>query len=473
MLFNSFVYQLAFLPLVALMTITARKLLGTRAAQTVVLAASVFFYSWFKPANLWYLAGSIIVNWLIARSVASAEGPRRKQILVLGLVVNVSFLCAFKYVNFFLRNVPYFAHFGFNLPNLEFPLGISFFTLTQVMYLVDCYEGLLPALGLFDHATFVSFFPYVISGPIAKAKRMAHQFDNFGGVPGERSTLIARGLYQFAIGLFKKVIFADAFASIANLGFGTGVRLSTLEAWAFSLSYAMQVYFDFSGYSDMAIGSAMMLGIEVPRNFDDPLRSKSIIEFWQRWHITLSQFITTYLYTPILKSFEQATLFKASLATLLAMTIAGLWHGPSWNFVLFGVLHGAALVANQYWRKKKMPKLPAFGSWLLTLVFVNFAFIFFRSNSIHAAVLMASSLANLHDVFGLRTLNQAWASMTGRELAALLVGTVLAFYGKSSDQLAREFVPKYWNSFAVAAMIVLCWLSLIFNATQEFVYFKF
>jgi alginate O-acetyltransferase complex protein AlgI len=472
-LFNSFIYLLAFLPLVVLMTIAARKLLGRRTAQVVVLAASVLFYSWFKPANLWYLAGSIVVNWLIARSMASTEGPRRKQILVLGLVVNVSFLCTFKYLNFFLKNVPYFAHHRFYLPNMEFPLGISFFTLTQVMYLVDCYESLLPALNLFDHATFVSFFPYVISGPIAKAKRMTHQFDNFGGVPGQRSALIARGLYQFAIGLFKKVIFADAFASIANLGFGTGARLSALEAWAFSLSYAIQIYFDFSGYSDMAIGSAMMLGIEVPRNFDVPLRSKSIIEFWQRWHITLSQFITTYLYTPILKSFKQATLFKASLATLLAMTIAGLWHGPSWNFVLFGVLHGAALVANQYWRKKKMPKLPAFGSWLLTLIFVNFAFIFFRSNNIHDAVLMASSLANLHHVFGVQTLNLAWASMTGRVLAALLVGTVLAFYGKSSDQLAREFEPKYWNSFAVAAMMILCWLSLIFNTTQEFVYFKF
>jgi alginate O-acetyltransferase complex protein AlgI len=448
-------------------------MLGPLAAQIVVLAASAVFYGWFKPHNLWYLAASVTVNFLLAQGISRAEHPRRKQILVAGLVLNVGYLCIFKYVNFLIANLWFLGGSRFHFPDLDFPLGISFFTLAQIMYLVDCYEGLAPALSLFDHITFASFFPYVISGPIAKAKRMAHQFDNFGGVPGERSALIARGLYQFTIGLFKKVIFADAFASIANLGFGTRSRLSVPEAWIFSLSYTLQIYFDFSGYSDMAIGSAMMLGIEVPRNFDAPLRSKSIIEFWQRWHITLSQFITTYLYTPILKSFERATLFKASLATLLAMTIAGLWHGPSWTFVLFGVLHGAALVANQYWRKKKMPKLPALGSWLLTLVFVNFAFIFFRSNNIHDAALMASSLANLHHVLGVRTLGEAWASMTGRELAALLIGTVLAFYGKSSDQLAREFEPKYWNSFAVAAMMVLCWLSLIFNTTQEFVYFKF
>ena len=233
------------------------------------------------------------------------------------------------------------------------------------MYLVDCYEGLSPALILFDHATFVSFFPYVISGPIAKSKRMVHQFDNFGGVPDERSTLIARGLYQFSIGLFKKVILADAFASIANLGFGTGSRLSAAEAWIFSVCYTMQIYFDFSGYSDMAIGSAMMLSVEVPRNFDAPLRSKSIIEFWQRWHISLTNFITTYLYTPILKKFERATLTASAISTLIAMTIAGLWHGPSWTFVAYGAIHGCGLAINQFWRKKKMPKIPAFASWLL------------------------------------------------------------------------------------------------------------
>jgi len=472
-LFNSFAYLLAFLPIAILSTIAARRTLGPLAAQIVVVAASAVFYGWFKPHNLWYLAASVTVNFLLAQGISRAQHPRRKQILILGLVLNVGYLCIFKYVNFLIANLWFLDGSRLHFPDLDFPLGISFFTLAQVMYLVDCYEGLAPALSLIDHITFASFFPYVISGPIAKAKRMAHQFNSFGGTPGERSGLVARGLYQFTIGLFKKVAFADAFASIANLGFGTKTRLSVPEAWIFSLSYTMQIYFDFSGYSDMAIGSAMMLGIEVPRNFDAPLRSKSIIEFWQRWHITLSQFITTYLYTPILKSFERATLFKASVATLLAMTIAGLWHGPSWTFVLFGVLHGVALVANQYWRKKKMPKLPAFGSWLLTFVFVNCAFIFFRSNSVHDAVLMTLSLANPHHFFWGQTLRGVWSSMTGRVLAALLVGTALAFYGKSSDQLAREFEPKYWNSIAVATMMVLCWLSLIFNTTQEFVYFKF
>jgi alginate O-acetyltransferase complex protein AlgI len=474
MLFNSFPFLLAFLPLVVLSAIVARSLWGPKASQFVILLASLVFYGWFKPSNLWYLAASILGNFLLAQRIAAAEQPRRKQLLITGLVLNIGYLCTFKYVNFLAANIPFLSLANLHLPNLAFPLGISFFTLLQVMYLVDCYEGLLPALNLFDHATFVAFFPYVISGPIARAKRMTHQFGNFGGEPGTRSALIARGLYQFSIGLFKKVIFADAFASIANLGFGTGGRLTALEAWAFSLAYTFQIYFDFSGYSDMAIGAGMMLGVEIPRNFDAPFRSKSIIEFWQRWHITLSNFITTYLYTPILKSFPKATLVTASLATLCAMAIAGLWHGPSWNFVLFGFLHGSALVINQYWRKKKLPKLPALASWLITFLFVNFAFIFFRSETIHGGTQMALSLVNLashplgHEVF-----DAARGTFTGRLGLAIAIGSVLAFFGKASDQLAREFEPTYWSSFGVATAVVVCCLSLVFNTTQSFVYFKF
>jgi alginate O-acetyltransferase complex protein AlgI len=471
--FNVFPFLFIFLPFTVLCSVAARKLRGPRLAQTVVLAASMIFYRWFKPANLWYLGASILVNFLLARAMEGMEQPRRKLLLISGLVLNTGYLCVFKYFNFILSNLSFLGGFKLRLPDLEFPLGISFFTLSQIMYLVDCYEGLLPALGLFDHATFVSFFPYVISGPIAKAKRMRHQFDNFGGLPGERATFIARGLYQFTIGLFKKVVFADAFASIANLGFGTGTKLSASEAWIFSVCYTMQIYFDFSGYSDMAIGSAMMLGVEVPRNFDAPLRSKSIIEFWQRWHISLTNFITTYLYTPILKKFERATLTASAISTLIAMTIAGLWHGPSWTFVAYGVIHGCGLAVNQYWRKKKLPKIPASASWLLTFAVVNLALIFFRSGTIHEGVQMTLSLLNFRHPLRLDTLATVRPSFTGRMGAAIALGGVLAFFGKSSDQLAREFEPKLWSSFAVAGMMVTCWLAMIFNTTQEFIYFKF
>ena len=337
MLFSSFQYMMLFLPCVVLLSMLAKRIWGSRVAQGCILAASILFYTWSGPANLGYLVGSILVNWMVAKTMEGQPDPhRRKRLLKLGLVLNIGFLCVFKYANFLIATLWFTGPRHLHLPELEFPLGISFFTLTQVMYLVDCYEGLLPALRLFDHATFVTFFPYVISGPIAKAKRMVHQFGDFGGETGTRAAMVSEGLYLFTLGLFKKVVFADAFATIANLGFSSGTKYSALEAWTFSVTYTLQIYFDFSGYSDMAIGSAKMLGVDLPRNFDAPLRSKSIIEFWQRWHITLSQFITTYLYTPILKSFRRATLATASIATLLAMALAGLWHGPSWTFVIFG-----------------------------------------------------------------------------------------------------------------------------------------
>jgi alginate O-acetyltransferase complex protein AlgI len=206
---------------------------------------------------------------LLAASIVSI-GQQRKRLLQLGLVLNIGFLLRLQVRRIFLRSFPHLIPTRFLLPDFEFPLGISFFTITQIMYLVDCYESLLPASSLFDHATFVSFFPYVISGPIARAKRILHQTGDFGGKDGQRSEFLARGVYLFSIGLFKKVVIADAFAQVAAYGLNSATNLSTVEAWVFSIAYTLQIYFAFSGYTDMAIASALMLGIEIPRNFDAP-----------------------------------------------------------------------------------------------------------------------------------------------------------------------------------------------------------
>lgn len=377
--FNSFGYIFLFLPVVFFICQLARRLSTSKAPQICVLLASMFFYAWSKPEHLAYLLGSILVNWQIARMIANAAPQRRKQFLQAGLVLNIGFLCVFKYLNFFIGNIPYFAHHKLLVPDLAFPLGISFFTLAQIMYLVDCYEELILPSSLFDHATFVSFFPYIISGPISRAKRILHQFSTLNAAASPSAEAVARAMFLFSLGLIKKVVLADAFSKAADFGFSNIGSLSTIEAWCLASAYALQLYFDFSGYSDMAIASALLLGIEVPRNFDAPLRSLSIIEFWQRWHISLSSFITTYLYTPILRSFQRATLATAAIATLLAMTIAGLWHGPAWTFVIFGVIHGVGLVINQYWKKKKMPVLPDWLCWLLTFALLDLGFVFFRS----------------------------------------------------------------------------------------------
>jgi len=472
MLFNSSEYMAMFFPVVLVGCLLLRKHAGPKAAQAWILAASLFFYTWNKSAYLPCLAGSILVNWLLARTLSAAAQPARKRLLQLSLVLNITYLCLFKYVNFFLTGFGSLLH-GFHLPDLEFPLGISFFTLMQIMYLVDVYEQLLPPLNLFDYSTFVSFFPYVISGPIARAKRIKHQFGDFGGKDGAPAELLARGLFLFTIGLFKKVLLADAFAKLANPGFAAADHLSAIEAIVASLAYTLQIYFDFSGYSDMAIGSALMLGIEIPRNFDAPLRSKSIIEFWTRWHISLSQFITTYLYTPIMKSLRRISLFTSALATLIAMTIAGLWHGPAWTFVLYGVIFGLALAINQYWRKKNMPVLPGFVSWMLTFAVVNIALLVFRSENVPAAVHMLAAMFNLHHPLEVATLCAAMANLTLVNRLMLLLGTGVAFFGKSSDVLSREFKPSLANAIGVGAALVASGLFMCFNTSQSFLYFQF
>jgi D-alanyl-lipoteichoic acid acyltransferase DltB (MBOAT superfamily) len=344
------------------------------------------------------------------------------------------------------------------------------------MYLVDCYEHLLPAMGLFDHATFVSFFPYVISGPIPRAKRILHQLPGNCGKVGDAGEMLARGIYLFTIGLFKKVVLGDFLAPLVNAGFSSNAHLSATEAWVFSICFTLQIYFDFSGYSDMAIASALMLGIEIPRNFDAPLRSKSIIEFWQRWHISLSEFIFAYLYTPILRSLGRARLLTSAVATLAAMTIAGLWHGPAWTFIVYGVLQGVGLSINQIWRKKKMPKLPSFLSWMLTFILVDISLLYFRSATVSSGFHAMLSMFSPEHFYGIANLLDAAKDISHVKLLLIFpIAIVAAFLGKSSDELSREFRSTLPNMARAVAMSWMSWLAIISRTAgqQQFLYFKF
>jgi D-alanyl-lipoteichoic acid acyltransferase DltB (MBOAT superfamily) len=285
-------------------------------------------------------------------------------------------------------------------------------------------------------------------------------------------------MYIFALGLVKKVVLADAFSRGADYAFTNISSMSAFEAWTGAAAYALQIYFDFSGYSDMAIASALLFGVEIPRNFDAPLRATSIIEYWQRWHISLTSFITTYLYTPILRSFSRVTLFTSALATLAAMSIAGLWHGPNWTFVIFGASHGVALAVNQYWRKKKMPSIPDPLSWLMTFVVFEIGFVFLRAPNLHVALLFVQTLfswhapfitGNFHKLIGL--------SIVGATSIVFLlvqaVGIVVVIFAKSSDQLAHQFKPSTLTYATAVACALIAFLYLNSNVVKPFVYFAF
>ena len=477
MRFAAFPYILAFLPLVVFGSVLLRKVFGYKAAQAGVLLASFFFYGNGSPFALVYLLASILANWLFALWIARTKPPRKKKILACALTLNVLYLCIFKYLSFFASIFSFALRGRHHVPTIAFVLGISFFTITQIMYLVDCYEDTLTPGTLFDHASFVAFFPYLISGPLGRAKRIRHQFPHIGGQDGSRATTLSRGIFIFSLGLFKKVIFGDGFAQIVAFANNTATKTSASEAWIFSISYVLYIYFDFSGYSDMAIGSALMLGIDIPRNFDSPLSSKSIIEFWQRWHISLTNFITTYIFTPILKSFRRRTLLTSSIATCIAMGIAGLWHGGAWTYLVYGLLHGIYLGVNQYWRKKNMPRIPTFPSWLLTFAAVVIAMVYFQASSMHWANARVINMFNPHDPFSTANVTSRMLTVNGFGISLavwpLLVGAVIAFFGPSSEQCARDFQPTGRNCAYVVGFTLVSLVMINSVISAPFVYFKF
>lgn len=473
MLFNSFGYVFVFLPVTAVSYALIRRYIGSTSSQIWLLLCSLFFYSYSKPSNLVLLLGSIVFNWAVGRLLSrELLGQQRFWIFLAGLVVDIGFLFSFKYVNLFLAGLAAFHGPRFSLPDLEFPLGISFFTLSQIMYLVDTYEAPDTANSFLDHLTFVSFFAYVTSGPISRSMEVVPQFHN--QEPSQsRWEMACRGLFLFSMGLVKKVMFADSFAQIANQGFQNGVDYSTVEAWLFTLAFTFQIYFDFSGYSDMALGSAWMLGIDIPKNFDAPFRSLSISEYWQRWHISLSAFITNYLYTPLLRSFGgRATLSKSVAATVAAMTIAGIWHGPSWTFALYGLAHGIALAINQIWKRRKL-KMPDAVAWVCTFGFVVMSFVLFRSPNLPTAIDMYAQMLPHHNLLGLDNLRRAFPLTAASLLRPALLGLFVVFFFKTTNELAERMPLVSSRALATAALFVLAMFFMNSTPAKTFIYFAF
>ena len=470
MLFHSFLYIFAFLPTVVLGHAVLAERVGRRAAQMWLLACSLFFYWYAQPAWLPLLCGSILLNWGAARALGAVQEKRRKAVLVAALTANILILCRFKYVNFLFGMLPVALRPA--LPEWTLPLGISFFTLTQVMYLVDTYQGLNAPNSLFDHATMVSLFPYVIMGPLVRSRVIVAQFQQYT-LKMSRTVAASHGVFLFAIGLFKKTVFADSLARIADAGYQTPGSLSTVEAWVTTLAYSLQIYFDFSGYSDMAVGAALMLGIEIPQNFNAPYRSKSISEFWQRWHISLSNFITNYLYTPMLRSMGFASLKTSALATLLAMGIAGLWHGPAWTYIIFGLLHGVGLAVNQIWKKKKLAKVPDWLGWALTFVFVNLTFVFFRSPDVRTALGVLGHLLPQGRWYDFTALTPVLSVTPLMLFRPAVIGAVVAVWFRSSAELDKGLQLRPVTALATAALLVAAFYSMNSAPAKQFVYFAF
>ena len=350
MLFNSYLFLFIFLP--GTLLIFHWLSLHTRHEISWLATASLVFYGWWNPAYLFLIIGSVTTNFFISSAlVKTVSEPQKKLLLTLGILFNLGLIGYFKYANFFIDNINSVTGNNFFLGEILLPLGISFFTFQQIAYLIDVSKGQIEEYKFIHYAAFVTFFPQLIAGPIVHHNEMMPQF-----AKREKKGLSAENLcigsVIFTIGLFKKVIIADGVAEYSTPVFDaadSGLSLTLIEAWGGALAYTFQLYFDFSGYSDMAIGLARMFGIILPVNFSSPYKACSIISFWRSWHITLSRFLRDYLYIPL--GGKRKGSFSRYKNLLITMLLGGLWHGAAWNFVLWGGLHGIYLIINHLWRR--------------------------------------------------------------------------------------------------------------------------
>lgn len=489
MLFNSFEFMLLFLPVTLVVYFLLLRQRLTIAARSWLLFASLFFYSWWDMRYLPLILGSILFNYTIGGALAEYEQARnrtvsKRTIFITGILVNIGLLGWFKYMDFFITTANSLSGAQLPLLKIVLPLGISFFTITQIAFLVDAYEGLVEERNLLNYALFVTFFPHLLAGPILHHKEMMPQFDRLRNKVINWKNLYI-GLTLFFLGLFKKVVLADAFSAWASAGFDTSQPLTLIPAWLTSLSYTFQLYFDFSGYSDMAVGIGWMFNIQLPVNFNSPYKATGMIDFWKRWHITLTNFITTYLYTPILRAFGSISFSRSLVAVFLAMLISGFWHGAGWNFIVWGGMHGAGLVVNHVWKKKKR-KMPTWLGWLITFNFVNVSFVFFRAKSLEGAgrilegmaglngVMLHSSLAKLTFLHDLGIVFGKWLDQIhGSDKTWIMVLVALAITGlmKNSMELVARVRPAW--GFCILLLCVACWSLLDMSKVSEFLYFQF
>jgi D-alanyl-lipoteichoic acid acyltransferase DltB (MBOAT superfamily) len=485
MLFNSFPFIFGFLPLALLLTYGVGRW-SRRGAKLVLSLLSLGFYAWWRPIYLPLLLGSILFNYLVGAVIQRAYAAGRygavKRWLVFGLIVDVSLLGWFKYANFFADNL-HLVFGGFDLPKIMLPLAISFYTFQKIAYLVDSAQGDAKRMSILDFALFASFFPQLISGPIVHYKEM---------VPQIQARLFARciprnmmvGLVIFAIGLFKKTVIADTFALQVNPLYTEAAKGGTLgfvAAWVAALTFILQLYFDFSGYSDMAIGLARMLGVKLPLNFHSPLRAGSIIDFWRRWHMTLQRFLTAYVFQPIALPLNRlaarrndgaraTTALGVVAPTVATFFISGFWHGAGWNFIIWGLMHAAYVTINELWRgrrnrrRRALRKLkqnvsePGRGEILcyhvLTFLAVVVSMVMFRA---HAVADAATIWKGMTGVAGWITADDApnlgaWLWLT------ILPGFAIILLMPNTQQIMGRFDPAYnWRDWKDAARAPLHW----------------
>jgi D-alanyl-lipoteichoic acid acyltransferase DltB (MBOAT superfamily) len=500
MLFNSYAFIFAFLPSVFAIHYVLRRAGLDRFAVAFLAIASLGFYAWWNPIYVFLIGALIVGNYVAVQALLAAPSHVKSWLLALGVAANLCVLGYCKYSNFFVDNINALLGIDFYLGEVVLPLGISFFTFQKIALLADAYEGKIRSLNLLDYALFVLFFPQLIAGPIVHHSEAMPQFQTRAPV---QASAIAMGLTIFAIGLAKKVLLADSLAGYATPQFdaaAAGAPLSFLAGWSGALAYTLQLYFDFSGYSDMAIGAALLFGVRLPLNFNSPYKAGNIIDFWRRWHMTLSRFLRDYLYIPL--GGNRHSKLRRYLNLFITMLLGGLWHGAGWTFIFWGALHGFYLAINHGWealRKRSsaghiepgiVRRRAAQG---LTFLAVVVGWVFFRSENLSAAFAVLQAMAGADSMGRVAATATEASSNAGIAQSFALIGPLLAlvWLAPNTQELTHYVahhgehktravaIPQTWMtwrpspSWAVLAGCLAAASLLSMSRVSEFLYFQF
>lgn len=483
MLFNSYIFIFLFFPVTLLGYFLLGQRKTPRARNLFLIGMSLWFYGYFNPRYLLIICASIAFNYAASNLIQRASRRNAMALTALAVAANIALIFYYKYYDFFISNVN--AAFGasFELKHIVLPLGISFFTFQQISYIVDSFHGETDGYSFDEYALFVCFFPQLVAGPIVLHSEIIPQFGDTGRRAFQAENF-SRGLYVFALGLFKKVIVADTFAAAVNWGFGNTAGLGSLEAWIVSMSYTFQLYFDFSGYCDMAMGMSKMMNIDLPQNFNSPYKALSIPDFWTRWHMTLTRFLRTYIYFPLGGSRKGTG--RTLLNIMVVFLVSGIWHGASWTFIVWGLLHGVLQCLTRVF-SKRYERLHAATRWMLTMFCVNLLWVIFRADSLGAAaefimrmflapsIMVSDELASCFRLIEFTQIRYLIPEsiqyyMSSFDMWAFLTLALFAALNKKNS-VELEFKPGI--KYSVLTVVFLFWSIISLGSVSEFLYFNF
>lgn len=479
MLFNSYIFIFLFLPLVYIIFRFSKRY-NSSISLGILFISSLIFYSYWNIYNIFVICSSLTINYIIGNSIIIFSfNYIRKIFYSIGILFNLGIIFYYKYFDFFINDVLSYNTDIFDTTSIILPLAISFFTFQQITFLSDCYKKQIKSIPILNYLLYITFFPQLIAGPIVRFKDMSSQYSSQAfNTYNPRS--FSCGIFIFAVGLFKKVVIADNLSLLVNSGYQSYNLLTFIESWTISIMYSLQLYYDFSGYCDMAIGLALLFNVKLPINFNSPYKARNIQDFWRRWHITLGSFLKDFVYIPLGGS--RGTLFYTSRNLLLCFIICGIWHGAGFTFIVWGIMHGVGLVVHRLWLLTGF-NLPRVASVIITFLFVNLSWVLFRSENLNQAFIILRSMFDITEItLPIKLINffeisffryQEFASTIDNDYFILIVPFLLIFtlLCKNSNYYLSNFSPNRTNLIFVFLLFITSILSI--GRVSEFIYYNF